>query len=187
MPPTSSNDILDGMVKKIVHSGDPRLSVISKAVGKIDKKIINIVNDLEATLKSQKDPEGVGLAACQIGINLRMFSMVDKDRIKTLINPEILVSKPTPKKSAKVKNKILEGCLSLPNYYSPISRDYQTKVKYTNREGKELIENFTGMSAQIIQHEIDHLNGIMFVQRLIEQKKPLYEMKGDDWQEVELV
>ncbi|MGD0522997.1 MAG: peptide deformylase [Candidatus Microgenomates bacterium] len=175
------------MVRKIIRSGDPRLAAISKPVLKIDKKILKIRSDLEDTLKAQKDPEGVGLAACQIGVNLRMFAMIDKNQIKTLINPELLTAKPTTKKSTKVKNKILEGCLSLPNYYSPITRNYQARVKYTDYRGKEIIETFTGMSAQIIQHEIDHLNGIIFVQRLIEQKKPLYELKGDDWQEVELI
>jgi peptide deformylase len=171
------------MIRKIIRTGDPKLATISKPIAKIDKKIMGIVNDLEDTLRAQKDPEGVGLAACQIGINLRIFSMVDKTQIKTLINPEILASV----NKTKIKNKILEGCLSLPNYYSPITRNYQAKVRYMDTNGKTITKIFTGMSAQIIQHEIDHLNGIMFVQRLIEQKKPLYELKGDDWEEVELI
>lgn len=175
------------MVKKIIRTGDPRLAAKSKPVTKIDKKILQIVKDMEDTLKAQKDPEGVGLAACQIGINLRMFSMVDKTKIKTLINPEILKTKKTPGKGIKKENKILEGCLSLPNYYSPITRNYRAKVKYTDKLGGEVIEDFSGMSAQIVQHEVDHLDGIMFVKRLIEQKKPLYELKDDEWQEVELI
>ena len=174
------------MIKKIVRSGDPKLTAVSKPVTKIDKKIKSLISDLEDTLAAQKDPEGVGLAACQIGVNLRVFAMVDKDKIKTLINPEIINTKKSSGKKGGAKSKILEGCLSLPNYYSPISRNYRVMVKYLNTKGVETTEKFSGMNAQIVQHEVDHLNGIMFVTRLIEQKKPLYEMKGEDWEEVEL-
>ncbi len=174
------------MVKKIVGSKDPVLRKPSKAVAKIDRKILRLIRDLTDTLARQKDPEGVGLAAPQLGVNLRIFVMVKGKEIVPVVNPEILaVSK---KQIAKKKkgHSILEGCLSLPNYYTPLKRAEKVKLKYLTPDGKEKIEEFTGFSAQIVQHEVDHLNGIMFIDRLLEQKKTLYKMEKGEWVEVEL-
>jgi peptide deformylase len=107
-------------------------------------------------------------------------------KIIPVVNPQILeVSK--RKISQKQKgHSILEGCLSLPNYYTPLKRADSVKLKYTTPQGTEKTEVFTGFSAQIVQHEVDHLNGIMFIDRLLEQKKPLYKMENGEWIEVEL-
>ena len=78
------------MISKIVQSGDERLRKLSKPVGKIDKKVKKIIKDLLDTLAEQKDPEGVGLAAPQIGINLRMFVVSFKNLKRVIINPEVL-------------------------------------------------------------------------------------------------
>ncbi|HJX59456.1 peptide deformylase [Candidatus Woesebacteria bacterium RBG_19FT_COMBO_47_8] len=175
------------MIRKIVGSKDPVLRRISKPVKKVDKKVTNLIKDLSDTLSAQKDPEGVGLAACQIGINLRVFVMAKGKEIVPVINPEIVeVSKKQGYASHK-EHSILEGCLSLPNYYTPLKRATTVKIKYLTPEGKEKVEEFTGFTAQIVQHEIDHLNGIMFVDRLLEQKKTLYKMEGGEWVEVELI
>ena len=174
------------MVRKIVGSKDPVLRKPSKPVVKIDRKIINLIKDLTDTLARQKDPEGVGLAAPQVGVNLRLFVMAKGKQIVPVINPEILElsKKQTTKK--KKGHSILEGCLSLPNYYTPLKRAGSVKLKYITAQGEEKIEQFTGFSAQIVQHEVDHLNGIMFIDRLLEQKKPLYKMENGEWIDVEL-
>ena len=174
------------MVRKIVRSGNPILREKSKPVKKIDKKVLKLVQDLSDTLKVQKDPEGVGLAACQVGINLKIFVMVNKGKIKPIINPEI-ISTSKAKISTEKRGSIMEGCLSLPNYYTPLSRSRTVTLKYRVPEGKEVTETFNGFEAQIVQHEMDHLNGVMFLDRLLEQKKKLYKMAGDGWEEVELV
>ena len=160
----------------------------SKKVGKIDKKIRSLIEDLRDTLIAQKDPEGVGLAAPQIGVNLKVFIIKPSKSDKVFINPEILSKskkKKSPKKGKQYK-KIMEGCLSLPHFYSAIERDYLVKLKYTQENGKEATETFEGIEAQIVEHEVDHLNGILFVDRLLEQKKPLFEYKNGEWEEVEL-
>ena len=175
------------MVRKILRSGNPLLRKASKPVKKIDKKVLSLIADLKDTLAIQKDPEGVGLAACQIGINLRIFVMVKDKKIVPVVNPEIVN---LSKKTVKVKTKrgdILEGCLSLPNYYAPLTRSGSIKVKYLSPEGKQVVEVFDGFQAQIVQHEIDHLNGKMFLDRLLEQKKPLYQLENGEWVEVELI
>jgi peptide deformylase len=139
------------MVRKIVKSKDPSLRTISKPVKKIDKKVLSLIRDLTDTLAVQKDPEGVGLSACQIGVNLRVFVMLNKDKkIISIVNPEIIeVSKAKTTPETKKGNSILEGCLSLPNYYTPLKRAKTVTLKYQTPEGKEKIEEFTGFPAQM--------------------------------------
>lgn len=180
------------MIRKILRSGDPKLREISKPVIKIDSKITELIRDLKETLAVQKDPEGVGLAAPQIGKNLRIFVANYKELNKVVINPEILETKvgqikTKQTKKVKTKQEILEGCLSLPNYYGPLKRVSSVKIKYLNEEGRQTIEEFKDFYAQIILHEIDHLNGVLFLDRLLEQKKPLYKLEKDKWEEVELI
>jgi peptide deformylase len=82
---------------------------------------------------------------------------------------------------------LMEGCLSLPNYYTPLSRSKEVTLKYMNEKGEELTEIFHNFEAQIVQHEVDHLSGIMFVDRLLEQKKTLYKLVNNEWEEVEII
>jgi peptide deformylase len=179
------------MIRKILQSGNPVLRATSNPVKKIDKKVAALIQDLKDTLAVQKDPEGVGLAAPQIGKKLQVFLADYKDFNRVVINPEILkIEKQTgkkPKKTAKSKREILEGCLSLPYYYGPLKRAAKIKVKYLNEKGEEITEDFEGFNAQIILHEIDHLNGVLFIDRLFQERKPLYKVDGDEWEEVELI
>lgn len=185
------------MVRKILRSGDPKLRGISNPVKVIDNKVRAIIVDLKDTLMAQKDPEGVGLAAPQIGKNIRIFTTNYKNFRRTVINPEIIESsfKKNPKKKSRTlrlyerslqSQRLYEGCLSLPNYYGPLKRDSYVKLKYLNEEGEETVEVFRNFPAQIILHEIDHLNGILFIDHLLKQKKPLYQLVGEEWKEVEL-
>lgn len=178
------------MIKKILNVRDPRLRKKSKPVKKVDKKVVALVKNLKDTLKVQVDPEGVGLAAPQIGKNVRIFVIKPGDKIRVVINPKVLsISKlpKTPSTTKKKNKKIMEGCLSLPHYYSPIEKPKRIKIKYLNEEGKNVIREFKSFDAQIVQHEIDHLEGILFIDRLLEQKQPLYKLKGEEWEEVELI
>lgn len=175
------------MVRKILLSGDPKLRRIAKPVIKIDKKIRTLIKDLKDTLSLQKDPEGVGLAAPQLGKNLRIFLVNYKNLKRVVINPQILeISKKLKKNKDKNGASILEGCLSLPHYYSSIRRANFVKIRYLNEKGEKKEEVFKDFFAQVILHEIDHLNGILFLDRLIEQKRPLYKLTAGKWEEVEL-
>lgn len=180
------------MIRQILKATEPSLRKKSKTIKKIDKKVLSLITDLKDTLEVQNDPEGVGLAAPQIGKNVRVF-IVKLDRgLKTVINPEILKMSSfkkdkTPKSRQKKKNKIMEGCLSLPHYYGPLKRAGQIKIKYLDENGKTKVETFTKFGAQIIQHEIDHLNGILFVDKLLQQKTPLYEFLDGEWEKVDLI
>lgn len=183
------------MIRKIVDVKNPLLRQKARPVQKIDKKIKELISDMQETLAIQNDPEGVGLAAPQVGKNLQIFVIDYQGLKRAIINPKVIEISQEVKPKAKSKKtkkkkkskKILEGCLSLPNYYGPIKRPGKIKISYLDIEGKKIIEEFTGFSAQIIQHEMDHLNGVLFVDRILEQKAPLYKFKGDDWEEVELL
>lgn len=173
------------MIKKILKAEDKALRKKSRKVKKIDKKIRSLIKDLKDTLVAQEDPEGIGLAAPQIGKRVRVFVTRPNKKIKTFINPEILeVSDEKSKK--KNRDKIMEGCLSIPHFYGPVKRSAWVKIKYKDEDGNEKTEKFEGVEAQIIMHEIDHLNGVLFVDRLLEQDKPLYEYVDGEWEKVEI-
>lgn len=174
------------MIQKIVDTKNPKLRIKSKPALRVDKKIVVLVKDLKETLIAQKDPEGIGLAAPQIGKNLRVFVMLQKGKVKTIINPKIIKIERVSKKSKPGHKRIMEGCLSLPNYYSPIERAPKLTLEYTDEVGVKKMEIFDGLDAQIVQHEIDHLDGILFIDRLLEQKKFLYEHLNGEWEKVDL-
>ena len=178
------------MIQKIIQSGNPILRAKSKPIGKADKKVIRLIRDLKDTLAVQKEPEGVGLAAPQIGKNVQIFVCKYKKFDRVVINPKIIsISNGNWKmENGKSKNReILEGCLSLPYYYGPLKRAKSVKLEYLNEKGEKVIETFENFDAQIILHEMDHLKGVLFVDHLLKEKKPLYKVENDEWEEVELI
>jgi peptide deformylase len=181
------------MILRVVDVKNPVLRQKAKLVTKIDKKVLALIKDMLETLANQKDPEGVGLAAPQIGKSLQIFVINYRNLKRIIINPIVLETSKTTKtnkekvKKSKKNDEILEGCLSLPHYYGPIKRAEKIKIKFLDEKGNTQIEEFTNFNAQIIQHEIDHLNGTLFVDRILEQKSPLYKFDGDDWEEVEII
>jgi peptide deformylase len=178
------------MIKDIIPVTDPKLRVKSKTVKKLDKRVKRIIRNLKDTLKVQDDPEGIGLAAPQIGENIRAFVMKPNEEMTVIINPEVISLKKGKKKKRKKPDKrpkTMEGCLSLPHYYGPLNRAESATVKYLGEDGQKKTRTFKGLEAQIIMHEIDHLNGVLFVDRLLEQKQPLYELVNGEWELVDLL
>jgi peptide deformylase len=174
------------MIRKVVDVKNPILRQNAKPVSAVDKKITELIRDMKDTLAAQNDPEGVGLAAPQIGKSLQLFLMSYEGEERVVMNPKVIkMSKIKPLKEVK-KGEPLEGCLSLPHYYGPVARATEITIKYMNEGGKHIEETFKGFLAHIVQHELDHLNGILFVDHILEQDSPLYHMHGDDWEEVEL-
>lgn len=145
---------------------------------------------VERKLVVQDDPEGVGLAAAQIGKNVQIFLINFEGTEKIIINPKVISKSKIKGKSTKGRSRLggkpLEGCLSLPHYYGPIKRANKIKIKFLDEKGKTKVEEFRGFLAQIVQHELDHLNGILFVDRILEQDSNLFEYNKGEWEEVEL-
>ena len=136
------------MIKELIHSPE-MLSVKSEIATKDD---IQIARDLLETLISHKDG-CVGMAANMIGENKRIIAFDNDGEYMIMFNPEII------KMSDPYETK--EGCLSLLGGPRPCKRYKKIKVKWQNEDFKERIKNFDGFTAQIIQHEIDHCNGIL--------------------------
>ncbi|OGD85640.1 peptide deformylase, partial [Candidatus Curtissbacteria bacterium RBG_13_35_7] len=124
------------------------------------------------TLEFQTDPPGLGLSAPQIGIFKRAFVARVRNRIKGFINPKIL-------KFSKDEITILEGCLSIPQFYGHVIRPAEIDLKSQNIRGKTSKKHYKGLAARIIQHEIDHLNGILFIDHVHTQKGKMFINKKD--------
>lgn len=187
------------MIRKILEIRNPKLREKSKPVQSVDKKLKQLLQDLCDTIEAQKDPEGVGLAAPQIGQLRRVFVVKYKKQTLHFVNPKIVwFSKKTNESMAQKKGVkrgkempyYLEGCLSLPHYYGPVRRAQSVRVKFQVLSSGTLVEKeekFTGFVAQVIQHEVDHLDGILFIDRLLAQKRNLYQLHDNHWDEVELL
>ena len=189
---------------QIVTAPNSVLSQPAKKVGKIDKDILILISAMKKSLLSAKDPVGVGLAAPQVGTTLRMFQMKpnEKSEITTFINPVIekiyggneipdFKNSTKAKKPKASKDKLLEGCLSLPNIWGNVARAKKIKLSWQSESGKNFEKIFSGFPAIIIQHEMDHLNGVLFPKRVLEQKGKLYKShkdeKGEDiFEEIEI-
>jgi len=176
---------------KILTAPNKILGSSVKPVEKIAADITKLVLEMEKTLIAQNDPPGVGLAAPQVGKKLALFIIkpTKKAKIKVFINPKILkrtvLSKDSPYKKTKKNHVKLEGCLSIPRIWGPVKRASRVLVEYQTLTGLLTQRWFQGLEAIIIQHEIDHLTGVLFTQRALEQNLPLYEEKKGKLEKIE--
>ena len=151
---------------QIIVAPDSRLNQISKIVEIIDD---SIVSTLDQMLECMYQNNGIGLAAPQVGILKRLVVIdcsdnKDKKKPLKLINPEII-------KLSKNTSEFEEGCLSLPSQYAKVIRPSEITLKYKNIEGLICESKFSGLEATCIQHEIDHLDGKLFVDHISRLKK----------------
>jgi peptide deformylase len=172
---------------KIITVPNSILTTTVLPVTNFDISLVNLISEMEKTLKAQTDPMGVGLAAPQVNVNLQIFIMKPKPKssISVFINPKIIQLQTSnlkhssstlhPLPSKKKKKTPLEGCLSIPRIWGPVKRSKKLLLEYQTPTGEKKQEWFSGFEAVIIQHEVDHLNGVLFTQRALEQKTPLYE------------
>lgn len=170
---TAPNQVLSQTAKFFVFQKD-------------DKTLPILLSQMEEALLSASDPKGVGLAAPQIGKSVYIFiaKPTEKSPMTVYINPKIVEStKPEANQTPK-KVKKLEGCLSLPNIWGEVKRSPVVTLSYLDEKGNEKTKKFTGFMATIVQHEVDHLEGILFPRRVLEQKGKLYKSskneKGED-------
>lgn len=167
---------------QIVKVPEPVLTTPSKAVEKIDKKTLEFIDGMKKTLLGAKNPKGVGLAASQVGRGVRIFLAKPTTKVPfaIFINPQIIWKSEEKTEGVPERDKKFEGCLSIPNVWGIVRRHQTVKVTYQAPDGKNHTKLFKGFLATIIQHEIDHINGILFTQRVLEQKNKLYKVSGKD-------
>jgi peptide deformylase len=153
--------------------GDPVLKTVSDPIGTIDAGVQGLVDDL---VDSVRPPGRAGVAAPQIGVNLRAFSYnVDGD-VGYIINPEIVELSGEPV-------MMDEGCLSVPGLWFPTLRYPFARAKGIDVDGNEIEISGTGVLAQALQHETDHLNGMLYLDRLEkpERREALRKIRESDW------
>jgi peptide deformylase len=153
-------------LREIIKLPDKRLRLVSEPVNKIDTGVRKLVDDLFETMY---DAPGIGLAAIQVGVAKRVVTMDlskkdEEHRPMVLINPAI-----TWKSAETAKNE--EGCLSIPDYYEEVERPAQVRVRYLDLEGHEHEIEASKLLAICLQHEIDHTNGVLFIDHLSRLKR----------------
>ena len=174
-------------IREIMRVPDPFLKIVAEPVRNIDQHILKLLDDM---LETMYDANGIGLAATQIAENKRIIVMDcgktdlnQKDLteeeyneiVKTqkfepspikMINPEIIYS-------SSILSEREEGCLSIPGYNAQVKRPEAIKVKYTNESEEKITLEAVGLLATCIQHEVDHLNGILFIDHISRLKREI--------------
>ncbi len=148
---------------KILEFPDPKLRIKAQPVETVDNALRRLIDDMFETMY---DAPGIGLAATQVDVHRRLLVAdvsTEKDDPRVLINPEIV-----EKDGVEVTE---EGCLSVPGYFEEVTRAEHVKVRYLGRDGNQQEEDFGGLLAVCVQHEIDHLDGRLFVDYLSEAKR----------------
>ena len=160
-------------IRSILEVPDPRLREISKPVERFDKDLRTLVDDMFETMY---DAPGIGLAAIQVGVPQRLLVIDLQEPLEeggepvrkplVFVNPEIL-------EQSDQDVPYNEGCLSVPDQYAEIDRPDRIKARWQDLDGKVHEEAITGMLATCLQHEMDHLNGVLFIDHLSRLKRDM--------------
>ncbi|NHK28420.1 peptide deformylase [Parvularcula flava] len=153
-------------IRPILTVPDPRLREVSKPVERVDDDLRALMDDM---LETMYDAPGIGLAAIQVGVPKRVIVMDlagegEEPEPRYFVNPEIL----NPSDDTKPYE---EGCLSVPEFYDEVERPAQCTVKYLDYDGNEQVLEAEGLLAVCIQHEMDHLEGVLFIDHLSRLKR----------------
>ncbi|RJE82683.1 peptide deformylase [Paracoccus onubensis] len=157
------------MLRPILIHPDPRLKKLAEPIARVTPEIETLASDMLATMY---EAPGIGLAAPQIGVLQRMFVMdANRDpeaerQPMVLINPEVTWE-------SEEKNVHEEGCLSIPEQYAEVTRPAQVKMRWLGLDGKSHEQEFDGLWATCAQHELDHLNGVLFIDYLSAIKRQM--------------
>ena len=159
-------------VLNILQYPDKRLHKVASAVEVVDDKIRTLVTDMAETMYAAP---GIGLAAIQVDVHLEVIVMdisETRDQLRVFINPEIV-------KSEGELEEDFEGCLSVKDVYGKVPRYNKIRMRALNEKGQELRVKAEGFLARVLQHEVDHCNGLVFVDHIKDKKDAFYELTGD--------
>ncbi len=162
------------------------------------EELENFTQSLITTLRQKDNPPGVGLASPQVNHSLRMFctfltpegirpSKDNPPQMRVFVNPEIISTSPNKTLGEDPQEPILEGCLSIPFFYGPVPRWQSIEFQFDEVKDGKLIkktEKFSEFAARVMQHEYDHLNGVLFTDYILEFDLPLYEEKDEKLKKV---
>ncbi len=156
-------------LRPIILHPDPRLKKACAPVSEFDKGVAKLADDM---LETMYDAPGIGLAAPQIGVNAQVLVMDCNDKEVEEPNPLVLIN-PLVVWESEETSVYEEGCLSIPDIYAEITRPKSVIVRYYDQLGKQMERDFDGLWATCVQHEIDHLNGKLFIDYLSSVKRTL--------------
>lgn len=142
-------------ILQIRHYGDPVLERVAEPVAAVDDDIRSLLNDM---LDTMRDANGIGLAAPQVGVSLRVVVVEIEGHVFKMVNPEIL--------EREGKERCTEGCLSLPEIEGEVTRAQRVIIEFLDETGEKQQIDASGLIARCFQHELDHLEGILFVKWL---------------------
>ena len=155
-------------IKPLVLLPDPVLRAMSEPIERVDDEFRTLADDM---LETMYDAPGIGLAAIQIGIPRRML-VIDCSGEEEENNPIVFIN-PEVVESSEERSVYEEGCLSIPDYYAEVQRPAEVTVDYVDRDGKEQQIKADGLLATCLQHEIDHLNGVLFIEHISKLKRDM--------------
>ncbi|KQT85321.1 peptide deformylase [Aurantimonas sp. Leaf443] len=155
-------------IKPLIILPDPLLRVASRPIETIDAAVKRLADDM---LETMYDAPGIGLAAVQIGEPVRMLVIdvskeEEENAPRVFLNPEVL-------SAGEETNVYEEGCLSIPDYYAEVERPAAVTVRYLGLDGAMREETVDGLLATCLQHEIDHLNGVLFIDHISKLKRDM--------------
>ena len=156
------------MLRPILIHPDPRLKKVCDPVAGIDDDLRALINDMLETMYAAP---GIGLAAPQIGVNARLLVMDCAQRDGAEAPEPIAMINPQITASSEDLSEYEEGCLSIPEVFADVTRPSEVEVRWTDRDGAEQTRTFDGLRATCVQHEIDHLNGKLFIDYLSTLKR----------------
>jgi peptide deformylase len=184
-------------VSSIVIAPHPALRRVARPVEEITPEVQKALSGLLGSLRESIDPPGVGLAAPQIDQDWRIFAtQLDQDQhsrtpIRLFVNPVIVDKSDKLVLGINSKQPDLEGCLSIPELYAPVLRSEWVTLQWRTPDWQDQLagehtETFFDFSARVIQHELDHLNGVLFTDHVREQRQPLFRSVKDSLVEVSI-
>jgi peptide deformylase len=155
-------------LRPIIHLPDPKLRLRSEPVERVDRELLKLADDM---LETMYDAPGIGLAAIQVAVARRLLVIDiakgdDPRAPEVFVNPEILWS-------SDERSVYEEGCLSIPEYYAEVERPARVRVAYLDRTGKRREVEADGLLATCLQHEIDHLDGVLFIDHISKLKRDM--------------
>ena len=161
------------MIRPILIHPDPRLKKACAAVGDLSDALLHLADDM---LDTMYDAPGVGLAAPQIGVLSRVI-VLDCDKEDGVPPKPVVMFNPEVVASSEETNVYEEGCLSIPDQFAEVTRPKEVEVRWIDRDGNEQTAGFDGLWATCVQHEIDHLNGKLFIDHIGALKRQMITRK----------
>ena len=160
-------------LREVVQFPDPRLKEVSKPITEVTDALRELARDM---IDVMYDEPGIGLAAPQVGASVRMF-VIDTEWSDDSVgkNPTVVINPEISEREGRITWE--EGCLSVPDYTATVERDAVITLRGTDLDGKPIEERAEGLRAVCIQHEVDHLDGVLFIDRISRLKRSLYVKK----------